>query len=126
MQTEKTTALQVLIASGPEALDRAVLGFAFALSAATAGVAVTVVLALQGTAWIKESLPEATQPVNGFSSIAEYMELLEENNVLVRLCSSCVGDRCTVGRPDVAGAQYIGLTELAIQTVAGAAQTVVF
>ena len=125
----KPQALQVLIVSGPEALDRAVLGFAFALSATTCGAQVTVVLALEGTRWMNENLPAARQTVNGFASIADYLALLAESGAVVRLCSSCVEACCTAGHRSEAShaaVSYAGLTELTLRTVRGDAATVVF
>jgi predicted peroxiredoxin len=129
MTHPKSHALQVLITSGPEALDRAVLGFAFALSATTCGADVTVVLALEGITWIKKDTPEAHQTVNGFASVADYMTLLADGGAVVRLCSSCVEHDCALDRPTESAAEkisYAGLTELALRTIRGDAATVVF
>jgi predicted peroxiredoxin len=121
--------LQIMITCGPEALGRAVLGFAFAVSAATSGVNVTIILILQGMVWAEKNIPAAGQSVNGFQSVRDYMDVLEDNGAVVRLCSSCVeGD---YKLPDnegntAAAGPYIGLTEVALRTTNDNIQTVVF
>ena len=129
MENSRPYAVQVLIASGPEALDRAVLGFAFALSAATCGADATVILTLKGSIWAKQDVPEARQTVNGFSSISEYIALLRDSGAVVRFCSSCAERGCTLdtsGKGSNPGFSYTGLVEVAIRTMQGAATTVVF
>ncbi len=129
MRQENPCHVYVLIASGPEDLGRAVLGFTFALSAVSSGVPVTVILTLNAMAWLNEDIPEIRETVNGFPAIAETMELLRENGVVIRLCSSCVDNTCSrVPCRDTTAHEmpYVGLTEVAIQTANGSAQTVVF
>jgi predicted peroxiredoxin len=129
MENPQHGALQVLIASGPEAVDRAVLGFAFALAATTCGADVTIVLTLKGTAWAKKDIPEARQTVTGFSSVGEYMDILADSGAVVRLCSSCAERNCTMDWNQNAlppSALHVGLAEVVLRTVRGAAATVVF
>jgi len=129
MIQKQTYALQVIIASGPEALGRAVLGFAFALSAATSGVKVVVILALDGTAWAENDIPAARQSVNGFAAIADYTRMLEDNNAIIRICSSCVEKNCTIEKTkhnNAETASYVGLTEVAIRATCDAVQTIIF
>jgi predicted peroxiredoxin len=129
MENSQPHTLQILMASGPEALDRAVLGFAFALAATSCGAEVTVVLMQKGTAWAQTNTPEARQTVNGFSSIAEYMDMLAENGALIRLCSSCAERGCVTDSSEKVSTRslpYAGLVELATRTMQGAAMTVVF
>jgi predicted peroxiredoxin len=121
-------ALQVVIASGPEALGRAVLGFAFAVCAAISGVKVTVILALSGVAWAADQEPAAKQPVNGFDSISNYTDMLRDHGATVRLCSACLSESCamTTEKNDPAQLPCVGLTEVAIQAGYGPVQTVIF
>jgi predicted peroxiredoxin len=129
MKNEKLNELQIIITSGPEALNRAVLGFAFALSAVTCGIKVTIILALRGTAWLNRDIPAAAQCVNGFQPISDYMDMLDDYGVVIRLCSSCAEDNCIldgVRENTTAAVCYVGMTEVAVKTANGTAQTVVF
>jgi len=127
MDNDRRHALHVVIASGPEALGRAVLGFAFAVSAAVSGIKVMVILTLNGTAWAYENEPLIKQTQNGFDSIANYMEILKDNGATVSLCSTCLENNCTPARSsNKRSLSYVGLTELAIRSVNGPAQTVIF
>ncbi len=129
MNQQRPYELQIMITSGPEALGRAVLGFAFALSAATSGVNVTIILTLQGKVWAEENIPAAKQSVNGFQSIRDYMDILEDSGAVVRLCSSCVEDNFTLpdnSKNTATVSSCIGLTEVAIRATNGNAQAVVF
>lgn len=129
MKQKNTNDLQVIIASGPEALDRAVLGFAFALSAAISGVKVTIILTCRAVVWAKRNIQAAKQSVNGFASIEDYLDMLEENNVVTQICSSCIDNNCALsgGKENPAAEiSYVGMTEVAIKTANGTAQTVVF
>lgn len=121
--------LQVVIVSGTEDLDRAVLGFAFAVSAATSGVNVTIILTLKGMVWAERDNPSAEQAVNGFQSVRSYIDILEDIGVVFRLCSSCLEDNFTLpdeNRYTAAVSSCVGLTEVAIKTTNGNIQTVVF
>ena len=129
MIQKKPYILQVIIASGPEALGRAVLGFAFALSAAISGVKVMIILALEGVTWAKRNIPAAKQSVNGFASVNDYMDMLEDNSAIIRLCSSCADNKCANDKNEQNTAEtdsYVGLTEVAIQAARDAVQTVIF
>jgi predicted peroxiredoxin len=129
MKQRQSCTLQVIIASGPEAIGRAVLGFAFALSAAISGVKVMVILALQGVAWAEQNIPAAGQSVNGFAPIREYIDMLKDNGAIVRLCSSCVENNCTIDKAEkntAATGTYVGLTEVAIRATRGKTETIIF
>ena len=129
MSQQQTYDLQIMITSGPEDLGRAVLGFAFALSAATSGVNVTIILTLQGKVWAEENIPAAKQSVNGFKPIGDYMDILEDSGAVVRLCSSCAKGNFTLpdnSKNTATVSSYVGLTEVAIRTTKGNTQTVVF
>lgn len=85
--------LQVVITSGPELPEKAVIGFATALSAATSGVTVTTVLAMRGAVWAAEC--QGTEiSVEGYPCVGELIELIEESGGTVRGCSSCVDQYC--------------------------------
>jgi predicted peroxiredoxin len=122
--------LQILIASGPEALARAALGFAFAVSATVSGAKVLLILTLNGTAWLTADEPSVQQKVNGFDSIGNYMTVLKDTGAVIRLCSACVAGNCAVAaassNPPLGESSYVGLTEVAIRTAQGSAQTIVF
>ncbi len=121
--------LQVMIASGPEDLARAVLGFAYAVSAAAAGVKVLVVLTLNAVTWLTADDPMVETKVNGFDSIRDYLAALKETGAVVRRCSTCAMAGCAVavgGTETREEESYIGLTEAALRTVRGPIQTLVF
>ncbi len=121
--------LQIMIASGPEALARAVLGFAFAVSATVSEAKVLVILTLNGTAWLATDEPSARKKVNGFDSIENYMAVLNDTDAVVRLCSTCAEGNCATvatSSDHLSEDPYIGLTEVAIRAAKGSARTVVF
>ncbi len=129
MKKRKQNILQVVIASGPEALGRAVLGFAFALSAAISGVKVMVILTLQGVAWAEQNIPATKQSVNGFEPIENYIDMLKNNGAVIRLCSSCTENNCAKDKAEkntAETASYVGLTEVVIQTTRDATKTIIF
>ena len=129
MDQQQQYELQILIVSGPEAVDRAVLGFAFAVSAATSGIKVMVFLTLQGIAWAEQNIPAAKQKVNGFSSIEDYINILKDNDAVIRLCSSCVKNNCAIDKVELENTDtcsYIGLTEVAIRAACNTINTIVF
>ncbi len=129
MTEHRERGLQIVIASGPEALPRAVLGFALAVSAAASGIEVTIILTLSGIAWLTPGATAAGQTVNGFDSISAYMATLRDQGVVLRLCSACMADGCSSGRSPIeplSGSSYVGLTEVAIRAVGASTQTVVF
>lgn len=129
MKRKQPYSLQVIIASGPQDIGRAALGFAFALSAAASGVKVMVTLALEGVAWAKKNVAAAKQSVNGFEPIENYIDMLKNNGAVIQLCSSCAKSKCTDDKGERStndAASYVGLTEVAIRTANDAVQTVVF
>ncbi len=129
MEQKQEYELQVIIASGPEAVSRAVLGFAFAVSAAISGVKVMVFLTLQGVTWAEQNVQAAKQKVNGFSSIEDYIEILKDNNAVVQLCSSCVDNNCTIDKAELNTTKtysYVGLTEVAIRAACNTTNTIIF
>ena len=129
MRNKKQPDLQVIIASGPRDLGRAVLGFAFGTTAAVSNIRVKIILTLDGVAWAIKNEPAARKSVNGFSPISEYMSILAKNGADISACSTCTKNACMMQR----GAkkrydklQAIGLSELVLATCSGKASTVVF
>ncbi len=118
--------LQIIIASGPKDLSRAVLGFAFGASASVSAIRVKIVLALDGLGWIQEKEPAAKQGVNGFSSIEEYMKILAENGASISVCSACLNNACPSEKEDDPALAATGLTELAVKSCNAGVSTVVF
>jgi len=85
--------LQVIIASGNEQTEKAVLGFAFALAAASTGSRVVLFFTMNGAQWTDEALG-GDSIVNGFETINTYWELLTELNAVFEGCTSCVENYC--------------------------------
>jgi predicted peroxiredoxin len=129
MTNKKQHSLQVIIASGPENLGRAVLGFAFSVSAAVSNIRVKVILTLDGVAWSAKNEPAARKSVNGFSPISEYMSILAKNGAEIGVCSTCVKNACAARRK--ANRRYVelppvGLSEVVLSACGDRAYTVVF
>ncbi len=91
--------LQIIIASGTDDAHRAVLGFSAAASAAISSTKVYVFLTMHGVSWADENIGNDVI-VPGFSSISEYIEILQENNVFLEVCSTCIGDMCVTSDND--------------------------
>ena len=129
MRNKKQPDLQVIIASGPRDLGRAVLGFAFAVSAVVSNIRVKVILTLDGTAWAVKNEPAARKSVNGFSPISEYMSILAKNGADISACSTCAKNACITRRKAdrrYAKLPLVGLSELVLATCSGRAYMVVF
>ena len=127
MIEEKEYKLQVIITHGPEDFDRAVLGFAFAASAAASGINLKVILILNAIVWLIDNEPTAQKRANGFNSIYEYMNILTENGTDTYLCSTCVKNfSLTKQSKHNSEIPIIGLTEVAICASEDSIQTVVF
>lgn len=119
--------LQIIIASGPEDLHRAILGFAMAVSAAVSGVRVIVFLAMRGTVWGTNSAAIRNHVLPGFKSVTEYMEILQENDGEVYMCSTCSELSCPMPinkQNQVPELKLAGFTEIAIR--ATGVQTMTF
>ena len=130
MTEENKHELQVIISSGPKDLHRAIIGFAFAASAAISGVKVLTVLAGEGILWIKDNEPYTKKTVNGFVSIEEYVDILVDHKADICLCSACAEQGCvtkeTIKPRILPRLCYSGLTEIAINTVQNKAKTIAF
>ena len=124
MRSKKQPQLQVIIASGPKDLGRAVLGLAFSVSAVVSNIRVKVILTLDGVAWAVKNEPTARKNVNGFSTISEYMNILTKNGADISVCSACQKNACINRRKTKL--PPVGLSELVLATCSGRAYTVVF
>ncbi|MEM9696897.1 MAG: DsrE family protein [Myxococcota bacterium] len=121
--------LQILIVSGPEAPEKAVLGLAAALSAVHSAMAVRVVFAMRGAVWCAATEGNSVL-VPGYPPIGELIANLVEEGVAVRGCSSCVDQYCPAERDDAgliklrAGIGYEGLS--AVTLMMSSTNTVTF
>lgn len=93
MMQQEEYQLQVIIASGDDQAERAVLGFAFALAAASTGSRVVLFFTMNGAQWTNESLG-GEGIVNGFESINTYWQLLTELGAVFEGCTTCVENYC--------------------------------
>lgn len=85
--------LQVIVSSGLNAPEKATLGLATALAAASSGASVVVFFTMHGAIW--------ADPQHGhehvfakFETIAAYLELLAEMEVVLEGCTACVEELC--------------------------------
>jgi predicted peroxiredoxin len=85
--------LQVIIASGNEQIEKALLGFAFALAAASTGSRVVLFFTMNGAQWTDEALGQE-HIVNGFETINTYWDLLTELDAVFEGCTACVENYC--------------------------------
>ena len=112
--------LQVIVASGAEALERASVGLAFALAAACSGDEVVVFLTARAAAFTDPAAGH--ECAAGFASIADHLRLLMEVGVRVEGCTSCVenyssAQRCADGsRLMREGVALAGLSLAAIRS----------
>lgn len=85
--------LQILVISGPEAPEKAVLGLAAALSALHSDMRVKLVFAMRGAVWCAETEGNAAL-VPGYPPIGELIAMLQAEGARVCGCSSCVDQYC--------------------------------
>lgn len=91
--------LQILVISGPEAPEKAVLGLASALSAIHSDLKVKVVFAMRGAIWCAATEGNS-QLVPGYPPIGELIAMLQAEGARVCGCSSCVDQYCPAPRDD--------------------------
>ncbi|MBF0289304.1 MAG: DsrE family protein [SAR324 cluster bacterium] len=119
--------LQIIIASGLRDIHRAVLGFATALASAVSDVKVIVFLTMEGAVWADENEGNTVQ-VEGFETISKYISLLQEANIQIEACSSCIKNFCPAMKKEDGkmreGIILSGLSTAAIRT--SEVRTVVF
>ncbi len=122
--------LQVVLTAGPAQRERATLGLQAALAAAASGIATSVFLTLDATAWACE--PRA---VPDGATVYELLDHLAGFGVEVTCCSACAMDLCGTrsaagggGRGGAAthdGVSLTGLTGL-MERVAAGVPTITF
>lgn len=118
--------LQVIIASGPEQEEKALVAMAFALAAAAANTDVIVFFTMSGAAWLDVKMGNE-KPVPGFESIGNYWAMLLEQGARLEGCHSCVDNYCRACQNDCTlreGYQLSGLSTAAMR--AASIQTVTF
>jgi predicted peroxiredoxin len=91
--------LQVIIASGPDQAQRAILGLSMAASASAAGVRVAIFFAMAG-AQLLNATNCSQILVAGFPSVAEFVKILIDSDGAVEYCPNCVDGECAVGFSD--------------------------
>jgi predicted peroxiredoxin len=90
---EHNNQLQVIVASGPESVEKALVAMAFALAAAAAQTEVTVFFTMNGAAWLDVEKGN-DKPVHGFESIGNYWQMLLDLGARLEGCHSCVDNYC--------------------------------
>lgn len=90
---EEKVDIQFVVASGPSEVQRAVFAFAAALAASEMGSKVVVALTMLGAHWASDSVG-SDNPVPGFPSIQEMMEMIREGGGRIEACSSCIENYC--------------------------------
>ncbi|MCS7072947.1 MAG: DsrE family protein [Bacteroidia bacterium] len=85
--------VQVIITCGNETPEKAVLGFAFALSIASTGTRVHMFFTMKGATWVDKSQGNEVL-VHGFEPISNYWDMLSEMDVIFEGCTTCVENYC--------------------------------
>ena len=85
--------LQILVCSGPEDVQRAVLGFASALAAVASGSHVVVALSMHGAHWAADS-EGREEGVHGFPPIHDLIEQIAEAGGRLEACATCIENYC--------------------------------
>lgn len=86
--------VQVIIASGPDDPKRVVLGLALAASAAAANTVVHVFFAMDGAKCLVGDVCAQTL-VDGYPSVAELLESVEQGGGSIEYCPHCLPSGCT-------------------------------
>ena len=88
--------MQILISSGPENVERAVLGFSLAAAAVCAGTQVLLFLVMDGARWALKSEGNKVD-VPGFQPISELIDAIQTGGGTIEVCSNCAqGTDCSV------------------------------
>ena len=119
MTEDEECELQILITSGAEAPEKAVLGLASALSAVHSNVKVKVVFAMRGALWCASSEGNS-RLVPGYPPVGELIATLVEEGVSVAGCSSCIDQYCPAERDEAGRAKLrpgIGTEGLSLITL---------
>jgi predicted peroxiredoxin len=85
--------LQIILSSGQQSPEKAVLAIAAALSAAHSGIDVSLVMAMRGAEWAAPSVGNDTA-VDGYPPVATLLSELADGGGQVLACSSCVDQYC--------------------------------
>jgi predicted peroxiredoxin len=124
---DEKAGLQIIICSGPQEANRAILGFAAALAARACGMSVTLFLVMDGAQWALSSEGNEVQ-APGFQPVAQLLESILAAGGRIEVCSNCVEGAC--GAPPESGSQlrpgivFGGLAAVAIRM--GQVPTVTF
>jgi predicted peroxiredoxin len=89
-----TSRLNVIIAAGPADSSRALLGLAMASAAAADGIQTSVYFAMSGAELVNADNC-TTIFVDGFPSVATFVDLIVAAGGDVAYCPSCIGGECS-------------------------------
>lgn len=92
-EANKEYSIQIIITSGMEAPEKAVLGLAMALSNAVIDLPVVVFFTMKGAMWADRSHGNEVA-VNKFDTIAHYLDMLNDYGVRLEACTTCVENCC--------------------------------
>lgn len=86
--------LNIIIAAGPADSSRAMLGLAMASAATADGIQTSVYFAMAGAAFVNvENCSRIF--VDGFPSVATFVDLITAGGGEVAYCPSCIGGECS-------------------------------
>jgi predicted peroxiredoxin len=86
--------LNVIIAAGPADSSRALLGLAMASAASADGIRTSVYFAMDGAQFVNAEHC-STIFVDGFPSVATFVDLITAAGGEVAYCPSCIGGACS-------------------------------
>lgn len=121
--------LQILLTSGDDFAEKAVLAVATALAAAAHGIPVAFVMAMRGAQWCAASVGNDAS-VDGYPPMGELVEMLIEAGGAVQGCNSCVEQFCPAPKGEDglkvlrSGITRVGLNEITLRMTS--VQTVTF
>jgi len=84
--------LQILISSGPESPERAVLAFSVAAAALSAGTDVLVYLVMNGARWALKSQGNEVD-VPGFAPVSALISVVQAAGGTIQVCPNCGGEK---------------------------------
>jgi predicted peroxiredoxin len=92
--------VQIVISSGLENVESAVLGFSLAAAAVSVGTKVSVFLTMSGARWALKSESDAAE-VPGFQPISELIEAIQTGGGAIEVCANCAPDKaCSMPQAD--------------------------
>jgi len=86
--------LNIIIAAGPSDASRALLGLAMASAASADGIETSVYFAMAGAQFVNTEHCDKVF-VDGFPSVATFIELIIAGGGEVAYCPSCIGGECS-------------------------------